>query len=446
MPKLSVPKGAGGGTPRWVRLGATAVAAVVVAEAAAWMLRPREVVEPVAVDEDSYFSSAEIERARDYRSGQRLLLIGGVAAEGALLVLLVTGRPAFAREALQRAGERPVLGGAAAAAGLFGALAALSLPFDLAAHERAVDVGLSTQDLGPWMLDWLKANGINAAIAAGVGTGLLALIRRSPRRWWIPGSAALVGLAAVFSWLAPVLLAPAFNDFEKLPPGQARSDVLELGERADVDIGEVYSVDASRRSTALNAYVGGLGPTKRVVLYDNLLDDADRGERRSVVAHELGHVHGNDIPRGLLFVAIAAPLGLLFAAGLSEALGRRSGAEPGRPASLPALALALAVTSFAIGVIGNQLSRAVEARADSFALELTGDPGSLIGLQERLARTNVSDPDPPDLVSFIFGTHPTTMERIGAAEAWTNEHGGSSLRHRRFGVDGPPTVSPGERP
>ena len=418
MPGASVFRGAGGGTPRWVRLGATAVAAVVVAEAAAWVLRPRDVVEPVEVDESAYFSEAEVERAEDYRSGQRLLFVGGLAAEGALLVLLITGRPAPARRALERAAERPVLGGAAAAAGLFGALAVVSLPFDVAGHERAVDVGLSTQDLGPWIEDWVKANGINALIAAGVGTGLLALIRRWPRRWWIPASAGLVGLAAVFTWLAPVVLAPAFNDFEKLPPGQARSDVLELGERADVEIGEVYSVDASRRSTALNAYVGGLGPTKRVVLYDNLLEQADRGERNSVVAHELGHVDGRDIPRGILFVAIAAPLGLLFAAGLSEALGRRSGAEPGQPASLPALAVALSVTSFAIGVVGNQLSRAVEARADTYALELTDDPESLIGLQTRLARTNISDPDPPDAVSFLLGSHPTALERIGAAKAW----------------------------
>jgi STE24 endopeptidase len=418
MPRMSVLKGADGGTPRWVRLGATAVAAVVVAEAAAWVLRPRDVVEPVDVDESSYFAADEVQRAEDFRSGQRLLFVGGLAAEGAVLLLLVSGRPAPVRRALERAGERPVLGGAAAAAGLFGTLAVVSLPFDVAAHERAVDVGLSTQELAAWMGDWVKANGINAALAALVGTGLLALIRRSPRRWWIPGSAGLVGLAAVFTWLAPVVLAPAFNDFEKLPPGEARSDVLELGERADVDIGEVYSVDASRRSTALNAYVGGIGPTKRVVLYDTLLDDAERPERRSVVAHELGHVDGRDIPRGLLFIAIAAPLGLLFAAGFSEALGRRSGAEPGQPASLPGLAIALAVTSFVVGVAGNQLSRAVEARADTFALELTDDPQALIELQQRLARTNLSDPDPPDAVSFLLGSHPTALERIGAAKAW----------------------------
>jgi STE24 endopeptidase len=418
MADSSVPGRFVGGTPRWVRLGATAVAAILVAEGAAWLLRPREVIEPVSVDEDAYFSADQVERARDYRSGQRLLMVGGLAVEGAVLVLLISGRPAPVRRALESAGRRPVLGGAAAAAGLFAVVSVATLPFDVAAHERAVDVGLSTQALGDWALDWAKANGISAVIAAGVGTGALALIRRYPRRWWMPGSAALVALAAVFTWLAPVVLAPAFNKFERLEPGQARSDVLELGERAGVDIGEVYRVDASRRSTAINAYVNGLGPSKRVVLYDTLLERLDRGERRSVVAHELGHVRDDDIQRGLLFVAIAAPLGLLFAARFSEALGGRSGAEPGRPASLPALAVALAVTSFAIGVVGNQLSRAVEAKADTTALELTDDPRALIELQRRLAEINLSDPDPPDWVEFLYGTHPPTIKRIGGAVAW----------------------------
>jgi STE24 endopeptidase len=194
--------------------------------------------------------------------------------------------------------------------------------------------------------------------------------------------------------------------------------VLELGERAGVEIGEVYRVDASRRSTALNAYVGGLGPTKRVVLYDTLLEDLDRDARRSVIAHELAHVSESDIPRGIAFVAISAPLALLFAAGLARALARRGGAEPGTPAFLPALALSVAVASFAIGVAGNQLSREVEARADTVALELTDDPAALISLQRRLAERNLSDPDPPDVVSFLLGSHPTTLERIGAALAW----------------------------
>ena len=227
--------------------------------------------------------------------------------------------------------------------------------------------------------------------------------------------------AAVITWLAPVVIAPLFNKFKELPPGQARTDVLDLASRADVDVGHVYEVDASRRTTAINAYVNGIGSSKRVVLYDTLLKDLTPAERNAVVAHEIGHVHGNDIRRGLIFVAIVTPLALIFVSGMSRAIARRADAEPGRPAYLPALALAIGVTSFVIGIAGNQLSRSVEARADTFALQLTDDPKGMIELQQQLADRNLSDPDPPGAFTFVFGTHPPAIDRIGAALAW--QHG-----------------------
>ena len=223
----------------------------------------------------------------------------------------------------------------------------------------------------------------------------------------------------LFVWVAPVVLAPIFNRFEALPQGSAtRTEVLALGERAGVEIGEVYRVDASRRVTSLNAYVDGLGSTKRVVLYDNLLAEADREEVASVVAHELGHVAHDDIPRGLAYVLIVAPLGMLFTRELGTSLARRSGADPATPAAIPAYLLALSLAALVLNVPGNQLSRKVEASADAFALELTGDPRALIDLQLRLAGTNLSDPDPPDLYEALFATHPPTVERIGAALAY----------------------------
>ncbi|MFI5026434.1 MAG: M48 family metalloprotease, partial [Solirubrobacterales bacterium] len=169
---------------------------------------------------------------------------------------------------------------------------------------------------------------------------------------------------------------------------------------------------------AINAYVNGLGSSKQVVLYDTLIHDLNQGERRAVVAHELGHVHGNDIQRGLLFVAIVTPLALIFASGMSRAIARRDADRPGNPAYLPAFALAIFATSFVIGVAGNQLSRAVEARADTFSLQLTDDPRGMIELQQQLADRNLADPDPPGVFTFLFGTHPPAIDRIGAALAW----------------------------
>jgi len=336
-----------------------------------------------------------------------------------VLVALATGRPRAARSALERLGERPVLGAAAAGAGLSLTITLVGLPFDVAAHERSVDAGLSTQSLAAWLGDYGKGTAINAALAGAGATLLLALVRRFPRGWWAPAAAGVVALSVAFSWLAPVVLAPLFNKFDRLPEGsRLRAEILELGRDGGVDIGEVYAVDASRRSTALNAYVGGLGPTKRVVLYDNLIDSAERSELRSVVAHELGHVANSDIRRGIVFIAIVAPLGLLFVRETTGALTDRSGIAPGSPAALPAYALMIAVVSLVLNIPGNQLSRDVEAAADDYALELTRDPQGLIDLQRRLSAENVSDPDPPSYVSALFGTHPSTVERIGAALAY----------------------------
>jgi STE24 endopeptidase len=401
------------------RIGAAAVAAVVVAEAAVWLLRPRPaVVHPVKVPERSYFSAEQIDRASDFRDGQRLLFFCGLAIEGGVLVALALARPAPLRRALDRAGRRPVLGGAAVGGAISLTLAVTGLPVSAIAQQRAVDVGLSTQSFGAWLTDVAKSTAIAAVLAAAGAAIAVTAMRRLGSRWWIGGAGLIVVFAVLFSWLAPVLLAPIFNRFERLPPGPVRSDVLALGKRAGVDIGQVYRVDASRRSTGLNAYVDGIGPTKRVVLYDNLLDGAPRAQIRSVVAHELGHVKGRDVLRGIAWVALVAPLGALFVAVSTEALGRRTGDRPGTPGSLPALALSLALASLVLGLVSNQLSRRVEARADTFALELTHDPKALISVQRRLATTNVAEPAPPAALVFLFGTHPTTMERIGAAVGW----------------------------
>ncbi len=402
------------------RAGAAAVGMVLIAEAGAFLLRPRPApISPAPASASDYFNRAQIDRGRDYSEGQLLLYIGGVAIEIAVLACAATGRPRVVRARLARAGSRPVLGAAAVGAGLSVAVAVASLPVGIAAHERAVDFGISTQDLGSWLGDAAKQAAIGAAIAAPIAAGFAALVRRLPRAWWVPGSALVVAIAAVMTWLAPVVLAPLFNRFQALPNSSpARADVLKLARRAGVDVGNVYRVDASRRVRSLNAYVDGLGSTKRVVLYDNLIEGTDRAQLASVVAHELGHVKHDDILRGLAFVAIAAPLGLLFARSVGEPLSRRAGFAPGSPGSVPAYALGLALAALAIGLVGNQLSRQIEASADSFALEMTHDPKAFIELQRKLALSSVADPNPPALPQFLLGSHPTTVQRIGDALAW----------------------------
>jgi STE24 endopeptidase len=395
------------------RVAVAVVAAFVVAEAAVLLLRPRDgVIAPVPVDPGSYFTPAELERARDYRHGQLVLFAAGTAIEVALLVWLVRRPPARLRGPFRR----PVLVAAGTGAALSMGFAAAQLPVGALSHHRAVDVGLSTQDWGPWLGDVAKSTAIGA-VFAGAGAGAaLALMRRFPRGWWLPGSVVVVGFAAASIYLGPVVLDPIFNRFTPLPEGRTRADVLALAREAKVDVGQVYEVDASRRTTASNAYVTGLGRTKRVVLYDNLLKDFTADEVRLVVAHELGHVHYRDVPRGLLYVALVAP-GALFAASL---LTRRLAPDDPRPgpAALPALALSVALVSFGVTVVANQLSRRIEARADSYSLRLTDAPEPFIGFERGIAVRNVADPDPPAWLVALMATHPPAVDRIGIAKAF----------------------------
>jgi len=153
------------------------------------------------------------------------------------------------------------------------------------------------------------------------------------------------------------------------------------------------------------------------VLYDTLLKEFTPAETRLVVAHELGHVRHKDVPGGLLWLALVAPFGTLVVARATEKL-TRDGRSP-----VPAAVLSLALVAPALTMISSQLSRAVERRADAFALELTGEPEAMIGFERKITLQNVGDPDPPRWQQLFMATHPTTMERIGAALGATPRSG-----------------------
>jgi len=405
---------------RGLRLPLAIVVAIAAVGAATFLLRPRNgLIDPAAVDVKAYFTSFQLERAEDFRSVQRLITVGQLVVGTGALALLAWRPP---RRIFDRLARRPILGAAEAGAGISVLLVGVALPLAAWSHQRAVDVGLSTQSWGEWLGDVGKSVAIDAGFAAFGAALALALVRRFPRHWWVPGTAVVVAFGVITIWLFPVVIDPIFNDFEKLPPGQTRSDVLELAREAGVDLGEVYKIDASRRTTAANAYVNGLGHSKRVVLYDNLINRFPRDQVRLVVAHELGHQKHEDIYRGLAWLALVAPAGTYLAQRLAEAFGRRFGlgdpdTKPG-PVALPALALAITLVSFGFGAASNVLSRQVEASADAFSLRLTRDPASFVQMQQRLAIRNVSDPDPPRIFRILFGTHPTTEQRIGIGEAF----------------------------
>jgi Zn-dependent protease with chaperone function len=400
--------------PTRLRLPLAIVAALAVAEAAATLLRPRDRPVPVDVAPRDYFSAAELDKARQYREGQLWLYGARVAVELVLLGLVVRRPP----RALLGA-RRPVLTGAAAAAAQAAGGTLATLPIAALSRRRSQRVGLVTQSWGGWAGDLAKSVVIESALTGAGGALLVTGAQRLGTRWWLPGAGAMMAFGVIASTVAPVLLDPLFNRFTPLPDGELRGDVLDLAQRAGVRVGEVYDVDASRRTTAANAYVTGLGPTKRVVLFDTLLRDFTPQEVRFVVAHELGHQHYRDVTRGLAFAAVVAPFAMLAIARAGERLVPEG--EQRGPALVPATALAISLLVPGLTVAANRLSRGIEVRADRFAMELTGEAAAQIEFQRRITVLNVADPDPPGWVRLLLGTHPTTMERIGHALAVERE-------------------------
>jgi STE24 endopeptidase len=400
--------------------------ALAAAEGGARLLAPREaLIEPAEVDIEAYFSAEEIERGRRYARPQLALGVARGAVQLATLASITRRAPRA------RGIRRPVVGGALAAAGLGAALTLPPLPLAIVARRRAIAVGLVTQSWRGWAVDLAKATAIESVLTGAAGGAVVWVARRYPRGWWLPAAAGSVAFGAALAALAPVVLDPVFNDYTPLPDGETRADVLELAGEAGVRVGEVYSVDASRRTTAANAYVTGLGPTKRVVLFDTLLDRYSRDEVRVVVAHELAHVRNRDVLRSLLYAAIVAPAAALAVQRLSWTLSP----ERGTAGALPALALAAATVAAPTGLLGNRLSRAVERRADAYSLELSGAPEAFVSFERAIALQNVADVKPPRWITALMATHPSIVERIGAAVAWARRAGTTQAVPR-------PAVSP----
>ena len=304
----------------------------------------------------------------------------------------------------------------------------VTLPGSIWIQHVSQDYGLSTQTWSAWLIDVAKSWSIYAAIVTIALLALIGLARRFTRTWFVPASIGAAVLVVALSFAYPVVIEPAFNEFTPLSDGPLRTDILDLAERSNVEVSDVLVADASRRTTALNAYVSGFGASKRIVIYDNLLESASDREVELVVAHELGHASTDDVLVGTFEGAIAAALAVvaLFLVLRPELLRKPTGAgSVGDPAIVPVLLGLVVIVGFLASPIQNGLSRQVEARADAHSLDLTDDPETFIAIQQRLATTNLSHLEPNPILSFWFNSHPPTLDRIGMALAWEQLHGGA---------------------
>lgn len=387
--------------------------AVVAALLVPWDWVPGGRVLPVGADE--VFGARQVERATAYSSAQRHL--GWASLAVSLVVGLLLG--------LTRLGSAVVRGlrgwwwwrALLATLLVLAAGEVATAPFSVLVRRNALEAGLSTQPWPGWLRDQVVSLGLSWVYAGLVVLLVVGVARRAPRRWPLAVGAVAAVLVVVGSWIYPVVVEPLFNRFTSLPDGPLRSQVLALAREEGVPVSDVLVADASRRTTTLNAWVSGLGSTRRVVLYDNLVDDVPRRETLVIVAHELGHAKNHDVAVGttLSALGVAAGVGLLGVV-VGPALLRRSGATGvGTPEAVPLLLVLVTVGTLLASPVQSTVSRAVEARADRESLAATGDRAAFERIHERLAVRSLADPDPPAWSQLWFGTHPTALQRIGLA-------------------------------
>ena len=401
---------------------AVALAAVIAARTP-WTLLPVPRGGHPALDPTAGLSPAQLQRAKAFAAAVRpasLIALGLGLAVAAVLGLTSLG----AR--LVQAVARPH-GGSWVWQVLLGVVVLLlvgrlvTLP--LSAYGEVVEhrFGLSTSSWALWLRDAAVSFGISAGLTA---LGLLALVglaRRVPGWWWTWVGAGAAALVVLGSFLYPVLIEPAFNSFQSLPAGALRSDLLALADRNGTPVRDVLVADASRRTTALNAYVSGFGSTRRIVVYDTVLRHLPDRQIESIVAHELGHVSANDVLTGTLIGALGAAAGAASLGWLLTAPGllRRAGADgPADPRVVALLLFLVAAGTFVSTPLQSLVSRQIEARADLHALDLTRDPQAFIDMQRGLAVSGLAEPDPPAVLHWFFGSHPTTAQRVAMAKDW----------------------------
>ncbi|MGF1431295.1 M48 family metalloprotease [Kitasatospora sp. LaBMicrA B282] len=369
------------------------------------------------------FTSEQLARGRALRRRQVPWTLGGRLA--GLAVTLLLGLTPAGAHLVHAAGSllggswtARVLGGTAALV-LVGQL--VGLPFGARVRVIRVEYGLVTQGWAGWAVDLLRGLALTLAFALPGALGVFALTGWSTRWWWAPAAGAAALLTVALSFLFPLVIEPVFNRFTPLPAGELRRALLALAERDRVRVRDVLVADASRRTTALNAYVSGFGATRRIVAYDTLLTTAAQREVELVVAHELGHVVHRDVLRGTVLGALgaAAAVAVLGLTAALHPLQHAAGVpDLADPRALPLLAAVAAVLGALGGPPQAAVSRRIEARADRHALELTRDPEQFIAMQRRLAVANVADVQPPLILELLFATHPSTARRIAAARRW----------------------------
>jgi Zn-dependent protease with chaperone function len=354
-----------------------------------------------------------------YRSGNVLWGVNqvwGLAVPGAILWLGLAARMRDFAARLGRARWLPTLIGFWVIYSLF--TFAVDLPLSYyAGWVRPHDYGLSDQAFGKWFGDELKSLALALVFGAMFLWIPFLLLRKSPDRWWIWTSMVAVPLAFVVAMVAPIWISPLFNDFGPMQDQQLEAEILALAERAGIEGGRVFEVDKSVDTKTVNAYVAGLGGTKRIVLWDTIIAQLEPRQLLAVMGHEMGHYVLGHVRNGLILTAVMIPVVLAVAHYAARALIRRFRDRFGfdslsDPAALPLVAVIVGVLSFVVSPLFLAWSRHQEHASDRFALEITHDNWACASAFARLQEQNLGNPRPGLVFKTWRASHPPLGERI----------------------------------
>jgi STE24 endopeptidase len=363
------------------------------------------------LDAAAYFTASELEKARDY---ERFLRITGLLSLAVLVVVLVAYAQRGERFTRESAAGRIGTGMLLAMLG-FAIVWLAQLPFGLATlwWERKHDVaklGYLEYAVNSWLS--LGSIFLFVSLAILIVMGFAGPLRD---RWWIAGAPVFVALALLSAWLSPYLI----PDLHRPRDASLTAEMKRFARSQGEEEIPVRVQDVKKFTTEPNAAAVGLGSTRRVVLWDTLLDKPfTRREVRVVLAHELGHQWRDHIWKLLGWYALFAVPGTFL---IAVATRRRGGMYD--PRAVPLALLVLVVLQIAATPAQNAITRHYEAEADWVALQTTRDPSGAVDAFAELAKTSLSDPDPPAWTQFLEGTHPTIMQRIEMAEEWEASHG-----------------------
>jgi STE24 endopeptidase len=304
--------------------------------------------------------------------------------------------------------------------------AILGLPADIYENWVERKFGISIQSWGSWTWDWTKGQFLGICLGVALITTLYVVIRNSPRRWWFYFWLISLPVAVLLVFLQPLVVDPMFHKFEPLSQKDPAltASLEQMVQRAGQTIPpeRMFWMGAGEKTTSLNAYVTGLGASKRIVVWDTTIAKMTTPQIVFVSGHEMGHYVLNHIWKGLAFAF--AMLFVLFYLGY-RTIGwvlARWGARWGIRgltdwASFPALLLLISIFGFIAGPINSAFSRHIEHQADVYGLEvthdLTPDSGQIAAQAfQVLGEVDLSDPEPNPVNVFLFYSHPPIPDRI----------------------------------